>query len=78
MGLDAFGKPRFRCGDKSGCLCPDFCSALDGMHEAERVAIEEQSHVLTCQRKSELVLWCVCGVPRSLCLVYNVCTKIGI
>jgi len=47
--------------DKSGCLCADYCSTLDGMTAADKAAFEQQSRVLTCQRKSELVLSCVCG-----------------
>ena len=63
MGVDAFGTPRHRCTDKSGCLCADFCSALDGLGDEGKAAMEAQANVLTCQRKSELVLWCVCGHP---------------
>ena len=63
MGVDAFGVPRFRCKHESGCLCADFCSTLDGMNDADKSDMEAKSRVLTCQRKSELVLNCVCGHP---------------
>lgn len=63
MGADAFGTQRFRCNDKSGCLCSEFCSTLDAMDEDERVLMEQQSRSLTCQRKSELLLFCRCGHP---------------
>ena len=63
MGADALGTPRFRCCDPSGCLCAEFCSTLDAMDEEERALTEQKSHVLTCQRKSELVLLCRCGHP---------------
>lgn len=63
MGVDAFGTPRYRCTDKSGCLCADFISTLDGMSSDDKTQMEANSRVLTCQRKSELVLNCTCGHP---------------
>ena len=61
MGKDAFGTERFRCQSKTGCLCLEFCSTIDGMKPEDKAAMEAQEHTLTCQRKSELVIFCVCG-----------------
>jgi hypothetical protein len=63
MGIDAFGQCRFHCLDASGCACSDYCSNLDALPEAERAEMEARQNTLTCQRKSELVVFCKCGHP---------------
>lgn len=58
MGKDAFGSNRFGC---TRCACSGYLSALESMDGEERDALELSRNTLTCQRKSELVLWCGCG-----------------
>lgn len=57
MGKDAFGTARFGC---KLCACSDYISVLESMPEHERDSLEGTRNTLTCQRKSELVLWCAC------------------
>ena len=59
---DVFGTPRFGCRSR-GCGCTAYVTQVDAMPPAQREEIEAQFHVLTCQRKSELTLWCTCGHP---------------
>ena len=63
MGRDAWGTEWGCCLDAGGCLCENFCSELEAMDDTKREAVEGSKNVLSCQRKSELVLSCVCGHP---------------
>mmetsp|Transcript_10528 Transcript_10528/g.17909 ORF Transcript_10528/g.17909 Transcript_10528/m.17909 type:complete len:144 (+) Transcript_10528:3-434(+) len=60
MGADAFGTQRQACSTP-GCGCTDFVSAFNAMTTDERDALDAKYCGLTCQRKSELLLWCRCG-----------------
>ena len=59
---DVFGTPRFGCRLR-GCGCTEYVTPVDAMTSTQRAEVEAQYHVLTCQRKSELTLWCTCGHP---------------
>ncbi|KAK3263625.1 hypothetical protein CYMTET_27584 [Cymbomonas tetramitiformis] len=55
---DFFGTNRGCCKQK-GCDCVDFSSKLENMTEEE---VEELGgRYMSCQRRSEVTLTCVCG-----------------
>lgn len=56
---DFFGTPRGRCTVR-GCTCEDFISVLASLTEAEVQALGGE-RFMSCQRRSELTLTCVCG-----------------
>ena len=51
---------RYRCKGH-GCLCEEFVNELNALSEQDQETMAERFHVLTCQRKSELLLYCACG-----------------
>lgn len=61
MGKDGFGTMLYRCTHASGCLCGEFIAEIDFVCE-EQAAELKSTNTLTCQRKSELLLYCgACG-----------------
>ena len=59
---DVFGNARYGCAVR-GCGCTAYITPLHAMSDEELAEVESRARTLTCQRKSELSLWCTCGHP---------------
>lgn len=60
--MDCFGQARHHCTQR-GCECVGFVNQFDALDAEEREAIGRTAYI-TCQRKSEIMLWCsVCSHP---------------